>query len=120
LERNEVRNRAGSDLNIILMTFPFMKFKKNMLRSFRVRNPGIVTIRRIFHPGISTSWTKNPPGEWLFRCEFLIHGLGIHLPRITSSGTRHLPEEWDSAGITSSFMLILTGKIKMRGKSSER
>jgi hypothetical protein len=51
-----------------------------------VRNPGIVTSRRIFiadvptlalHvilPRITTSWTRNLLEEWLFRWELTAHG----------------------------------------------
>jgi hypothetical protein len=41
--------------------------------------------------------------------------------RITSSWTKNPPEEWISTmGITSSWTLIHVGKIKMREKSSKR
>jgi hypothetical protein len=79
-------------------------------RSFRVRNPGIVT--RIFRPGTANTC---PP----ITTSVAVHGKNringasarnYHLfddestermvirPGITSSGAKNPPEEWDSAG----------------------
>jgi hypothetical protein len=59
-------------------------------------------------PGIISSWTRNPPEEWLFRRELPAYGRGIHrrdgiLPGITISWTRNLSEEGDS---TTKYQLI--------------
>jgi hypothetical protein len=48
--------------------------------------------------GITTSCTRNPPVEWLFRREVLANGWGIHLKNVYSAGNYQLREEWDSAG----------------------
>jgi hypothetical protein len=73
---------------------------------------------------ISSSLTRNPSEKWLFRQELPAHGRGIHrrngIPLgITSSWNRNPTEEGDSAGNNQLLMLIQTGKLKMRGKSSE-
>jgi hypothetical protein len=59
-------------------------------------------------PVITTSWTRNPPEEWLFRRELPAHERGIHRRNVIPPG------------ITSSFTLIQAGEIKLRAKSSER
>jgi hypothetical protein len=89
-------------------------------------------------PGITTSGTKNPHEEWLFRRELPAHGQGIHLKHVYSAGNYQLRDEYSSGGmgfsrelpvhrrgihprkgippgITSSFTLILTDMIEMRG-----
>jgi hypothetical protein len=43
--------------------------------------------------GITISWTRNPPEEWLFRQE----STREFLPEITSSLRRNPPKKWDSA-----------------------
>jgi hypothetical protein len=92
-------------------------------------------------PVITSSWTKNPLEEWLFRRELSALGLGIHLKNVYSAGFYQLwdeeyTREWDSAGnyqlideesteegdSTVNYqltMLIHIGKIKIRRKSSE-
>jgi hypothetical protein len=49
-DRFEGRKRAGAGLFSIVMTFSCLNFNKLCLgdRSVRVRNPGIITIRRTF------------------------------------------------------------------------
>jgi hypothetical protein len=54
-------------------------------------------------PGITNSWTRNPPKECLFHRESPAQGLGIHR-------RNGIPQ-----GSTNSVTLIQTGKIKMRG-----
>jgi hypothetical protein len=90
------------------------------LRSFRVRNPGIVNIRRTF--GTRCANTCPTRDKRWFCWELPPHGRGIHRrkgystgnrqimdeesswrkmfipPGITSSGTRNQPEKWDFAG----------------------
>jgi hypothetical protein len=61
LDRFEGLNRASSGLIFNLIMFSCLNFKKIMLmrlRSFRVRNPGVVIIRRIFRP--RTANTRPP------------------------------------------------------------
>jgi hypothetical protein len=76
-------------------------------------------------PGITSSLTRNLPEEGLFSRELPAQGRGIHRrnknpPESISSMMRNPPEEEFPQENTSSFMLIQTGKLKMRGKSSER
>jgi hypothetical protein len=88
----------------------------------------------VITPEITTSKTRNPPEEWNFAenyrfpieesfrgIEFLMElpdfGRGIHRengipPGITGSWLRNLQMVWNSAGITSSWTQIQTGKIK--------
>jgi hypothetical protein len=93
-------------------------------------------------PGITTSWTRNPPKEWLFCRESPAHGQGIPMKNVYSVGNYPFKDEESTGGkgfrrncqlideestrgkkipprTDSSFTWIQTGKIKMRGKSSE-
>jgi hypothetical protein len=84
-------------------------------------------------PGITTSWTRNLPEEWLFRRELPAHGRGIHLKNVYSAMNYQLsgkesttgmgfrrklpayrrgihPRKGIPPGITCSSTLIQTGK----------
>jgi hypothetical protein len=61
------------------------------------------TVFKVILLGTTSSRTRNPKEEWLFRCELPSQGLGSQrrndfLPGIASSWTRNLTEEWNSAG----------------------
>jgi hypothetical protein len=60
-------------------------------------------VYEVILPEFTSSKTRNPPEEWLFRRELPAKGLGGYrkngfLLLITSSETRNLPEELNSAG----------------------
>jgi hypothetical protein len=62
-----------------------------------------ITVYKVILLGITSSRTRNPPAEWIFRCELLAQGLEIHRrnsfpPGITITWTMNPPEEWISAG----------------------
>jgi hypothetical protein len=52
-------------------------------------------------PGVTTSWTRNPPEEWLFRLDLPPHGRGIHLNYDYSTGNYryHLTDEETTGGM---------------------
>jgi hypothetical protein len=87
----------------------------------------------------TTSWTRNPTEEWLFRRESLAHERGILQMNGYSSGNHQFreedstTEEWNFAknyqlidresillGTISSWTLIQDGKIKILRQSSEK
>jgi hypothetical protein len=102
-------------------------------RSFSVRNPGTFTIRRIFYhkmptltlqfpqlaiavktgikavlPGIISSWTRNPPEEYLFRWELPAHEQGIHRRiRPVRSKCPENPSNGNTARISNSKPSVL-------------
>jgi hypothetical protein len=66
------------------------------------------TVYKVIHPGSTSSRTRNPPEEWLFRRELQAPGPGSHRRNgfplgITSSWARNPPEEWTS---TRNHLLI--------------
>jgi hypothetical protein len=60
------------------------------------------TVYNTILPGITSSRTRNPLEEWLFRRELPAQGLSHRRngfpPGLTSSWSRNPPDEWNSAG----------------------
>jgi hypothetical protein len=97
--------------------------------SSRKRNPPEELLPRMWqfagYKVILLGITGNPPEEWLFRRELLAQGLGSHRrngfpPGSQLHGRGIHQRNGILPGITSSWMLIHVGKIKMREKSSKR
>jgi hypothetical protein len=61
---------------------------------------------------------RNPPEDFFFCWELLSHGHGIHSKNEILPGIH--PKKGIPPGFTSSWALIQTVKIKMRGKSAEQ
>jgi hypothetical protein len=61
-----------------------------------------------------------PPGYYYFRDEESTGGIGLYAGKLPADIREINPTKRIPPGITSSWKLILTGKIKMRGESSKR